>query len=112
MDNKMAIVVTVAIAALFFVLFLFIPEPPAGKKAGTSLIQGRSYSPDLSPRDLFQVACSQCHNLPPLTHRNREDWRILVLKMNRKMLQTGKKYLSSDQIDPLVSYILSQQNTP
>lgn len=109
MDNRMAIVVTIAVAALFFFLFLLIPEPSEDKKTNTPLIQGRVYSYDLSSGNLFKMACSQCHRLPPLAHRSREDWRILVLKMNRNMLQTGKKYLLPDQIEPVVNYILSNQ---
>ncbi|MHB1604977.1 MAG: c-type cytochrome [Leptospirales bacterium] len=109
MDNRMAIIVTIAIAALFFVLFLFFPEPSENKKTNTPIIQGRVYSSDLSTQNLFQRACSQCHSLPPLIHRSREDWRILVLKMNRNMLQTGKRYLTPDQIEPLINYILANQ---
>ncbi len=111
MDNKMAIAVTVFIAILFFVLFLLIPEPHEKKDSSAPLIQGRAYPSTLSSTDLFHMACSQCHNLPPLTHRDREEWRILVLKMNRKMMQTGKQYLSPEQVDPLIDYIVSQQKS-
>ena len=38
-------------------------------------------------------------------------WRILVLKMNRNMQQTGKNYLTPEEIQPVLDYILSRQKS-
>ena len=111
MNNIIAILVTVAFAIVFFTLFMLIPEPenkspsPAGQTAGNA----RAFPSGLTGKVLFDKACSQCHTIPPLTHRSPEDWRILVLKMNRNMQQTGKNYLTPEEIQPVMDYILSRQ---
>ncbi|AFS54121.1 c-type cytochrome [Leptospirillum ferriphilum] len=112
MNNVVAILVTIAFAIVFFILFMLIPEPenkkassPAGQTSGNA----RAFPSGLTGEVLFDRACSQCHTPPPLTHRSPEDWRILVLKMNRNMQQTGKNYLTPEEIQPVVDYILSHQ---
>lgn len=113
MNNIVAILVTVAFAVAFFILFMLIPEPhnkpssPSGQPTKSAL----AYPSGLTGEVLFQKACSQCHTPPPLTHRTPADWRILVLKMNRNMQQTGKNYLTPEEIQPVLDYILSRQKS-
>ena len=111
MNNVVAIFVTIAVAVIFFILFMMIPVPSDNhhKSAIRPSAGNRVLPSGLSGKTLFDMACSQCHTPPPLTHRSPEEWRILVLKMNRNMQQTGKKYLSSEEITPVVEYILSRQ---
>ena len=111
MNNVVAILVTIVVAVVFFVLFMMIPGP-SGSHQGSSIhgsTDNRVLPSGLSGKSLFDTACVQCHTPPPLTHRSPEEWRILVLKMNRNMQQTGKKYLSPEEIGPVVDYILSHQ---
>jgi hypothetical protein len=111
MNNIVAIIVTLVFAVIFFVLFMLIPEPKdnPSSPSGQSARDARTYPSGMTGEILFDKSCSQCHTLPPLTHRTPEDWRILVLKMNRNMQQSGKNYLTPEEIQPVVDYILSRQ---
>jgi hypothetical protein len=42
-------------------------------------------------------------------HRSPEEWRILVLKMNRYMNQTGHLSMTEDQAREVTRYIVENQ---
>lgn len=111
LSNGKALAITVGAAGLFAVLLLAVPAPK-----GSSPSQPVSQTPGpvtsevaQSPESLFRSRCVQCHALPALTHRTPEDWRILVLKMNRYMKQTGRVYLSDNDVQSVTGYIVKNQ---
>jgi hypothetical protein len=110
LSNGKALAITVGAAAFFFGLLLFIPSPRSRPPQVSS--DGGTANPVTakeSPESLFKSRCVQCHALPALTHRTPEDWRILVLKMNRYMKQTGRRSLSDTETREVTHYIVSNQ---
>ncbi len=110
LSNGRALAITVGAAAFFFGLLLFIPGPHSRTPPVSS--EGGSASPtpaNETPAALFSSHCEQCHALPALTHRTPEDWRILVLKMNRYMRQTGRSFLSDTEAREVTLYIVKNQ---
>lgn len=108
LSNGRALLLTAGSAAAFFVLLMMIPGPHKNPTNSSSPSEEPTGSP-VAPAGLFATRCSQCHGLPPLTHRSPEDWRILVLKMNRYMKQTGRLSLTEDQTREITRYIIQNQ---
>ena len=108
MDNRMALVVTLAVATVLFGLFMALP---IRQKGGSDVQKSglREFPATLSSEDLFHKACTQCHSLPTLNQKSPEQWRLLVLKMNRYMAQMGYRSLSSAQVGHIVDYVLGHQ---
>lgn len=108
-SNALALVVTLVVALIFFGLLMVMPSHKT--KGTTRPSAGNTAAPVVSDsaRNLFVNRCTQCHALPVLTHRTRQDWRILVLKMNRYMQQTGHRFLSGDQTELVTQYILQHR---
>ena len=107
-SNKLSLFITVAAAAGFFFLLMLLPNSHTQKKTGP--LQENTAGKASEPvHSLFVTRCTQCHALPDLTHRSEEDWKILVLKMNRYMKQTGRLSLTDDQATILTRYILQHQ---
>lgn len=109
LSNGKALALTVGAAGLFAVILLALPapkgsSPPASQGTGPATSELAQ-----SPESLFRSRCVQCHALPALTHRTPEDWRILVLKMNRYMKQTGRIYLSDNDVQAVTVYIVKNQ---
>ncbi len=111
LSNGKALAITVGVAGLFAFLLLALPTPktpspshhvPPGAGPATS-------GAAMSPESLFHSRCVQCHALPALSHRTPEDWRILVLKMNRYMKQTGRLSLSDSEVGTVTDYIVKLQ---
>ena len=110
LSNKLALLATVAAAAGFFVLLMMLPEHHRASRSVSSS-SGRPTAPSVpeTAEGLFATRCTQCHTLPALTHSPPEDWRILVLKMNRYMKQTGRQFLTDDQLTLVTHYIVQHQ---
>ncbi|EQD25644.1 MAG: hypothetical protein D084_Lepto4C00045G0002 [Leptospirillum sp. Group IV 'UBA BS'] len=107
LSNGLALLVTLGAAGAFFVLFFLMPGPHPSRKPSPVSPGGDSLRKD--PAVLLPTRCSQCHALPVLSHRSPEDWRILVLKMNRYMKQTGRHFLSEDEAIAVTRYIVRNQ---
>lgn len=104
LSNGLALLITLGVAAGFFALFMAIPaQKPVTNTSGPST------GIRASTVVLFNTRCSQCHALPSLTHRTSEDWRILVLKMNRYMKQTGRLSLTDKEVMNVTQYIVQNQ---
>jgi hypothetical protein len=109
-SNKLALLATVAAAAGFFVLLMMLPEHhQASRPVSSSSGRPTGLTGGETAEGLFATRCTQCHALPALTHRPPEDWRILVLKMNRYMKQTGRQFLTDDQMSLVTHYIVQHQ---
>ena len=108
LSNGRALLITLGAAAVFFLLLLLIPGPHAARRISTLRPAGIPKVAE-SPAVLFATRCTQCHALPALTHRSTEDWRILVLKMNRYMKQTGRQSLSEEEASLVTRYIVQNQ---
>ena len=108
LSNGRALLITLGAGAVFFVLFLLIPGPHQTRRTST-LRPAEIPKVAESPAVLFATRCTQCHALPALTHRSPDDWRILVLKMNRYMKQTGRQSLSEEEAGLVTRYIVQNQ---
>jgi len=108
LSNSRALLITAGAAAAFFILLMIIPGPHKNRTNSPSPAVGPTGSTE-APAGLFATRCSQCHGLPALTHRSPEDWRILVLKMNRYMKQTGRLSLTDAQAQEVTRYIVENQ---
>lgn len=108
MDNRVALLVTLVAAAVLFSVFMLVPGH-AIKTTDTRTTSTRAFPGTLSGKDLFREACVQCHTLPTLNPKSPDQWRLLVLKMNRYMAQMGYRSLSPGQVENVVDYIVSHQ---
>lgn len=108
MDNRVALLVTLVAAAALFSVFMLLPGH-LKKTADTRTTVARAFPGSLSGKDLFREACVQCHTLPTLNPKSPDQWRLLVLKMNRYMAQMGYRSLSPGQVGDVVDYIVSHQ---
>lgn len=106
LSNALSLVLTVSAAIVFFVLLMVLPSRHRATPTTPGGTPAPAGSGPVPARDLFLSRCTQCHALPTLTHRTTQDWRILVLKMNRYMQQTGHLSLSDAQADQVTRYIL------
>ena len=111
LSNGKALAITVGAAGLLSVLLLALPSPkgPTSSHPGPTEAGPETPGIAMSPESLFRSRCVQCHALPALTHRPPEDWRILVLKMNRYMKQTGRMFLSGNEAREVTDYIVKNQ---
>ena len=110
LSNGKALAITVGAAGLFAVLLLALPAPKSSSPPLSQTTGPAASEVAQSPESLFRSRCVQCHALPALTHRTPEDWRILVLKMNRYMKQTGRVYLSDNDVQSVTGYIVKNQH--
>ncbi|MDA8150229.1 MAG: cytochrome c [Nitrospiraceae bacterium] len=108
LSNGLALLITAGAAATFFILLMMLPDHHTNRTSSPSL-SGESKGSGESPAALFASRCSQCHALPALMHRSPEEWRILVLKMNRYMNQTGHLSMTEDQAREVTRYIVENQ---
>ena len=106
LSNALSLILTVSAAIGFFVLLMMVPSPHHATPTAPGGTPAPTASGPVPARELFLSRCTQCHALPRLTHRTSQDWRILVLKMNRYMQQTGHLSLTDSQADQVTRYIL------
>ncbi|MGC8529157.1 MAG: c-type cytochrome [Leptospirillia bacterium] len=109
LSNGKALAITVGATGLFAVLFLALPSPERPSPPAPPITNTGTARAPMTAESLFRSRCAQCHALPALTHRSPEDWRILVLKMNRYMQQTGRLFLTSSEAQAVTDYIVERQ---
>lgn len=61
--------------------------------------------PDAPGRELFQQACSQCHELADPRQHSAQDWFVVVRRMNEHMRLILGRELTSSQIDEITRYL-------
>ena len=109
LSNGKALAITAGAAVLFAVLLLALPSPERHSPPLAPMTNPEPTGTPLAAESLFRSRCVQCHALPALTHRSPEDWRILVLKMNRYMQQTGRVFLTASEAQAVTDYIVKNQ---
>lgn len=109
LSNGKALAITAGAAVLFAVLLLGLPAPKRQSPPRAPIKSAVTTGAPMTAESLFRSRCVQCHALPALTHRTPEDWRILVLKMNRYMHQTGRLFLTASEAQAVTDYIVENQ---
>ena len=109
LSNGKALAITAGAAVLFAVLLLALPSPERHSPPSAPKTNPGTAGVPMAAESLFRSRCVQCHALPALTHRSPEDWRILVLKMNRYMQQTGRLFLTASEAQAVTDYIVKRQ---
>ncbi len=108
LSNSRALLFTIGAAAGFFLLFMGLPSPHT--RSVQQPVETHEGVGGKEPAAvLFATRCTQCHALPALTHRSPGDWRILVLKMNRYMKQTGRRSLTDEDAMEVTRFIVRNQ---